>query len=131
MDNPQKPQKLKILAVILAALFSVGIITFVFNKFKRVQPISPSVSISEPPKEESCFKKNTGETMNLSEAKEIALKSECVEEGRLKIESFCNQDTGTWWLDLEIEKEGCASACVIDISAKEAEINWRCTGLIP
>ncbi len=131
MDNPQKNQKLKILTVVLAVFFSVGIGVFVFNKFKRVQPIPPSISISEPLEEESCFKKNTGETMNLSEAKEIALRSECVKEGSLKTESFCNQDTGTWWLDLEIEKEGCAPACVINISTKEAEINWRCTGLIP
>lgn len=74
--------------------------------------------------EESCV------GMSLSEAKEIALESECVEEGNLKEEYFCNENTGTWWLDLEVGKPGCSPACVINVSTGEAEINWRCTGLI-
>lgn len=69
--------------------------------------------------------------MSFSEAQEIALESECVEDGNLTDEYFCNQDMGTWWIDLDIEKEGCAPACVINVSTGEAEINWRCTGLIP
>jgi hypothetical protein len=69
--------------------------------------------------------------MTLSKAREIALESSCVEEGSLTGTSFCNENTGTWWIDLDIEKEGCAPACVIDVSTKEAVINWRCTGLIP
>jgi len=68
--------------------------------------------------------------MSLLEAAEIALESECVEEGNLTDEYFCNDYTGTWWIDLDIEKPGCAPACVINVSSGEAEINWRCTGLI-
>lgn len=79
---------------------------------------------------ESCIKSDTGEEMNFSEAKVIALESECVEEGGLTDEYFCNEYTGTWWIDLDVEKEGCAPACVINVSTKEAEINWRCTGVI-
>ncbi len=77
-----------------------------------------------------CTESDTGDSMTLTEAKEIALASDCIEQGSLKSTSFCNEDTGTWWIDLDIEKEGCAPACVIDVSTKEAEINWRCTGLI-
>ncbi len=79
----------------------------------------------------SCVEKETGDEMTLSEAKEIALKSECAEEGNLTGRYFCNENTGTWWLDLDIDKPGCAPACVVDVSTGEAEINWRCTGLIP
>ena len=43
---------------------------------------------------------------------------------------FCNEETGTWWIDLEIKKQGCAPACIIDVNTKKAEINWRCTGLV-
>lgn len=68
--------------------------------------------------------------MSFSEAKEIALKSECVKEGNLKETHFCNQITGTWWIDLDIQKKGCNPACVIDIATKKAEINWRCAGLV-
>lgn len=42
----------------------------------------------------------------------------------------CNEGTGTYWIGLNIEKEGCSPACVIDLETREAEINWRCTGLI-
>lgn len=80
---------------------------------------------------ETCIKTDTGEKMTLSEAWEIVLTSECVEEGALSSEYFCNEDTGTWWIDLlEIDKPGCAPACVVNVSTGEAEINWRCTGLL-
>jgi hypothetical protein len=78
-----------------------------------------------------CTESDTGDSMTLTEAKEIALASECVEEGSLTDNSFCNEDTGTWWIDLDINRPGCAPACVINVSTKEAVINWRCTGLIP
>ncbi len=77
------------------------------------------------PAKESCL------GMPLAEAKEIAQKSECVKEGDLKDRSSCNDFTGTWWLDLDVEKEGCEPACVVNVSTKKAEINWRCTGLLP
>ena len=66
--------------------------------------------------------------LSLSEAKEIAVNSECGD--RLKETYMCNEDTGSWWIDLDIEREGCNPACVVYAVSKEAEINWRCTGLI-
>lgn len=50
--------------------------------------------------------------------------------GPLTEEYSCNQETATYWIDLDIEKEGCNPACVVHIDTREAEINWRCTGLI-
>lgn len=82
--------------------------------------------------EEHCIAP-TGESMSLFEAKEIAVNSECgdnLKEPYLEF-SMCNADTGTWWIDLDLEKEGCNPACVVDIKTKTAEINWRCTGVIP
>jgi hypothetical protein len=79
---------------------------------------------------EYCVKTDTGERMSLEEAREIALKSECFEQGLPKETYMCNEYTGTWWLDLDVVLEGCNPACVIDVATKEAEINWRCTGLV-
>lgn len=132
-DSFQEPRKFKILAVTLVVFILVGVI-FALFKLKQTRSVPQSSSeplTSEPQKEEACIKKETGEEMNFSEAEAIALGSKCAEEGSLKEESFCNQDTGTWWLDLEVEKEGCNPACVVNVVTKEAEINWRCTGLIP
>ena len=67
--------------------------------------------------------------MSLSEAKEIAAANECGDD--FKEEYFCNDHTMTWWIDLNLKKEGCNPACVIDTQTKTAEINWRCTGLLP
>jgi len=78
--------------------------------------------------EEFCTAK-TGERLSLTKAKEIAsASSEC---GRYKLAEshVCNSYTGTWWLDLDIEKPGCNPACVVNVITKEAKINWRCTGL--
>ena len=77
-----------------------------------------------------CTKANSSETLSLTEAKQIALNSEC-NNGTLKEDTAsCNEITGTWWIDLDIQKAGCSPACVINVETKHAEINWRCTGLI-
>lgn len=78
--------------------------------------------------EEHCTKKETYYTLALADAKQAAINSECGD--RLKETYVCNQDTGTYWIDLDIEREGCNPACVVNIETREAEINWRCTGLI-
>lgn len=115
-----RPHKFKILGGILGIFVLAGA---VFGACRlRQRQILPG---------ESCIKTKTREEMSLSVAKEIALASECVKEGNLTDEYSCNQYTGTWWINLDIEKEGCNPACVVDISTKKAEINWRCTGFIP
>ena len=80
---------------------------------------------------EHCSDKRTGARLSYPDALQIARSSECVEQGYLSEIRLCNEDTGTWWIDLEIDKPGCSPTCVIDVSEKTAEINWRCTGLVP
>lgn len=73
--------------------------------------------------------------MNIEEAEAIAENSECTEKGTLTGASFYNENTKTFWLDLEMrpefENELCNPACVVDEVEKTAEINWRCTGALP
>ena len=78
-----------------------------------------------------CTDWKTGTRMSYEEAVEIAEESECVGQGQLKNTSSCNEFTGTWWIDLDIEQPGCNPACVVRVTDKTAEINWRCTGVIP
>lgn len=70
------------------------------------------------------------EGLTLEEAREIALNSSCIDEGNLTDNYIYNEVTNTWWFDMDIVKEGCAPACVVDEETGTAEINWRCTGLI-
>lgn len=79
--------------------------------------------------EEHCTKTGTTYTMTLETAKNIALSSEC--GNNLKNTYVCNEYTGTYWIDLDMEKEGCNPACVVNIETEKAEINWRCTGALP
>ncbi len=76
--------------------------------------------------EESC--QSNGNILTLSDARQIAINSECGD--RLRGTYFCNENTGTYWIDLNIERRGCNPACVIDIETRGTSINWRCTGLI-
>lgn len=69
----------------------------------------------------------SGKTMTLGEAKVIALASDCGD--RIDVEAVCNPVTGTWWIDMDVQKPGCSPACVVDIETEQAEVNWRCTGL--
>jgi len=92
------------------------------------------------PEEGYCVDDETGAKLGLSEAEEIAINSECGEKGILKETYMCNEYTGTWWIDLDVydevwngldvSKEMCNPACVVNVNTKEAEINWRCTGLL-
>jgi hypothetical protein len=84
-----------------------------------------------PVQGDDCLDIDTGAKLSYQEAVKIAQSSECVQQGQLKGTHLCNENTGTWWIDLDIDKPGCSPACVVNVSDKTAEINWRCTGLIP
>jgi len=70
--------------------------------------------------------------MTINEALNIALSSECAQKAKLSSKVFCNENTGTWWIDVNPfeTKAGCNPACVVNVITKQAEINWRCTGAI-
>lgn len=87
-------------------------------------------SQSKTSNEEMCSKPGVSQKMSLAEAKEIAEKSNCTKEGKLIDDALCNDITGTWWIELDTVKEGCDPACVVDVETKQAEVNWRCTGLL-
>ena len=67
---------------------------------------------------------------NMDKAINLAKNSECTEEGILTEQIHYNDNSKTWWIDLELPKQGCNPACVVNLEEKTAEINWRCTGLI-
>jgi hypothetical protein len=91
-------------------------------------------------KEEYCAA-SASANMSFSEAKQIALASDCIANGtKLTEEHFClsNSTTGTWqsnetawWIDLN-KKVGCAPTfCVINIATKKAEFRLGyCTGAL-
>lgn len=67
-----------------------------------------------------------------AEARAIAEKS-CIKGGEALTVGTYNDITKTWWFDanLNATRPGCNPACVVNETTKTAEINWRCTGLIP
>ena len=70
--------------------------------------------------------------MDLKTAMAIAQSGECGQNGTLASNAYCNNVTKTWWIDIDVFEpiEGCNPACVVDVETGQAEINWRCTGLI-
>ncbi len=69
--------------------------------------------------------------MTIGEATAIAQKSACMQTGSLTNVSVYNNATKTWWIDLDTVKAGCSPACVVYESNRSADVNFRCTGLIP
>ncbi|GEM_PF-2882345 len=124
------------------------------EKEETIEPETPDLEIPEETPEESdeptqpekentpeelyelfgeyCQSDETRNIMPLDEAKQIA-SEKCIHEGTIAqiIEGTqqCNPITGTWWIDVAIEMQGCSPACVININTNEAEINYRCTGI--
>jgi len=97
----------------------------------EVPTLAPTAAPVDVADDEICVDKNTGASLSYQEAVEIAQRSECLAEGQLKETRFCNEDTGTWWIDLEMEMPNCNPACVVDLNAGTAEINGRCMGAVP
>jgi len=60
---------------------------------------------------------------------------ECSTTGILTDKFVYNENSKTWWIDLErmpeLEKDGCNPACVVNEETKTAEVNWKCTGALP
>ena len=70
-------------------------------------------------------------TMSIEQALITAQASNCSNEGILTNNYVCNENTETLWIDLTIENQtGCSPACVLNVNTGEAEVNYRCTGLI-
>lgn len=74
-----------------------------------------------------------GERLTEEEALEIAEKSGCISEGMLTEDISYNPSTNTYWIGLVLkeEKPGCNPACVVYEAYKKAEVNYRCTGMLP
>ena len=102
---------------------------------EEVRIVVPTPRLPSPTNQSNvCFSNKTGRSMTIEEAESIAEK-DCGNIGNINIEKEkgCNRITGTWWLGLEPKnpKDGCNPACVVNVDTKKAEVNWRCTGLIP
>lgn len=72
-----------------------------------------------------------GSRMTYKRAADIAINSSCATVGNLTGEPSYNNNTRTWWFNLDATKPGCAPACVVYEDNNSAEVNWRCTGVYP
>jgi putative hemolysin len=68
-------------------------------------------------------------TNALNEARFVAAHSECAQAGQIMKRAMYNENSNTWWIDMRADKPGCNPACVVDLKARTAVVNWRCTGL--
>jgi len=74
-----------------------------------------------------CVKLNEEEARTAANATDT-----CTKEGALKSTTgLFNENSKTWWFDIDVEKEGCNPACVVKDEDSTIKVNWRCTGLIP
>lgn len=111
-----------------------GRAVFNFADRKPNEPMSAQPSIGKSVWIQ--YDKVTGEIseaniLSQAQARVIAEKI-CIKGAETLGAGTYNEITKTWWYDanLNATKEGCNPACVVSEETKEAEINWRCTGLI-
>jgi hypothetical protein len=116
-------KKLLIVIALIVILF-IAYFIYIYANYA----IAPKEEGEGAGAEEFCTDITTGAKLSITEAKDIAIASEC---GDTLAETYtCNESTGTWWIDSTLKKEGCAPACVVEVGTKIAVINWRCTGAI-
>lgn len=116
--------------ILLALVFTGAMCSSTSDTNTNSATVNSPANLNEAIGNELCKDTATSKSLSYDDAKEIAESSDCVSEGNLKTTHMCNENTGTWWIDLDIKKEGCSPACVINVNDKTAEINWMCTGLI-
>jgi len=114
-----------------AILIVIGIIILVAGAGAYIY-FSQTANIDEPTGDKDAA---TGSALTQAEAIVIAGSSDCTGVGALSDDVYYNENSHTWWIDLErmpeLENDGCNPACVVSEETKTAEVNWRCTGLIP
>ena len=110
-----------LIGIALVVVIGLGVVA-VFNDL-TAEPITTGIQARqiEP--------KNT--ILSMEQAKKIAEASDCMDEGMLTGDYFYNENSKTWWFEMDILKHGCAPACVVSETTGNAEINWRCTGALP
>lgn len=115
-EIPPAQRNLKIgVMVVLGLLIIGGFVMWYLGSQQPKGEIAPQSLISE------------------DEARSIAENS-CIKGGdALSSGGMYNENSKTWWFDanLNATQEGCNPACVVSEETKTAEINWRCTGVIP
>jgi len=122
MENKENYRQIKREDAAVAVMVTIGLLFITMLLSGCLQKNQDNIS-------EICTLNSTGEKMNLAEAWQIASNSECIKQGNLEQEHWCNEVTGTWWIKLNIIHEGCSPACVVHVDSRYAEINWMCTGL--
>ncbi len=97
------------------------------------QPSLSPITNTSDDNTQICSNPSTGVRLKLSEALDIAQKSDCTTIGSLTQSSLCDEFSGTWWINIDTKekKSGCNPACGINPNTKKAAVNWRCTGAIP
>jgi hypothetical protein len=113
--------------------FKNGMIIANFAERQPGEPFSaaPSVGVSKYFKIVDSELREVTLKIGEAEARAIAEKS-CIKGGEALAAGTYNENTKTWWFDanLNATREGCNPACVVSEETKQAEINWRCTGLV-
>lgn len=129
-------KKLFVFGLILGVVFLIGCTTNVpvaCTEDARMCPDGSAVVRIPPDCEFEPCPEVKG--MTYEGAVAIAQASECVEKGDLTDQYMYNENSKTWWIDLDIrpgfDKDYCYPACVVFQEEERAEINWRCTGAIP
>ena len=118
-------QKTLTIAILISVVFVLIATVFAL----KLGDSKKDETISESPSSLLSEEENKIVAMSEEIARSIAENSECVNDGPLKENVFYNENSKTWWIDLDIDKPGCSPACVV-YEDETVKINWRCTGLI-
>lgn len=95
-------------------------------------PNTPPIPTPQEPQKTVTPEATPATGITETEAKTIA-EATCIKGGESLAPGSYNENSKTWWFDanLNATKPGCNPACVVSEATKTAEVNWRCTGLIP
>jgi len=109
------------ITIIIAALGFI-LIGYWFAARTQVDTIPPQPQGAE-----------TAETAQISEADARAIaEAFCIMGDESLASGYRNENTNTWWFDANLFSvpQGCNPACVVSEDTRQAEINWRCTGVL-
>ena len=114
-------------AIILTIIVVIALVGAVIAMTLTKQPYD-SQPVSQPPTQLIT-------PLSEPEVSLIALENlDCSMAGIVGDKELYNENSNTWWFDIErmpgLDADGCNPACVVSEATRAAEVNWRCTGLV-
>jgi hypothetical protein len=135
MENVEEKEKFNYRLLIGGTIILLVVIGAIYLLVSGSSTSKTTVNVGSDKSNNNCIGCNqenaSSSTLSESQARMIAEET-CIKGGESLDSGYYNGNSKTWWFDANLNSVNnklCNPACVVSEETKNAEINYRCTGL--